>query len=308
MIEVILFREAFFYVAYAALQCVLVYAVHLFGLDTSMSLARLVCTVQFAWFAALLVLMFLAAGIFGIDVDSIAAVDPDSEEPPEPVEKKAENEAWGAACDGVLLACTTVTAGVFIALLAGTVVCIHAGGADACAATSGGQYALAVMCLLLVMQAQLLFSSAITSNIQRRGRAVAPVLVLGVLVYAYATAEAIMVLPSLHGGHRWLESGTAFPWHNIYIYIYGQIVYLLFCFFRFNNHPTLQGSMFDKILFLWLPAVVSLLLLPALFWFIIFDAASGGLVIAPLVLVSMLCLRHIALDNEEHKYSARKLE
>ena len=186
------------------------------------------------------------------------------------------------------------------------------------------------MCLLLVMQAQLLFSSAITSNIQRRDRAVSRLLVLGTLVYAYATAEAILVLPSLHSAHRWLESGTAFAWHNIYvlpslhsdhrwlesgtafawhnIYIYGQIVYLLCCFFRFNSNPTLQASKLDKTLFLWLPAVVSLLLLPLLFWFIIFDAASGGLVTAPLVLVSMLCLSHMALDNEEHEYSARKLQ
>ena len=306
MIELILFREAFFYVAYAGVQCVLTYVVRLFVPDTSMSLARLACTAQFAWFAALVVFMFFAAGIFGIDVDSIEAVDPASEETPDPAAKKAEKEPWGAACDGVLLASTAVTAGVFIVLLTGTVVCMHAGGADACAATSGGQYALGAMCLLLVMQAQLLFSSAITSNIQRRDRAVSRLLVLGTLVYAYATAEAILVLPSLHSGHRWLESGTAFAWHNIYIY--GQIVYLLWCFFRFNSNPTLQASKLDKTLFLWLPAVVSLLLLPLLFWFIIFDAASGGLVTAPLVLVSMLCLSHMALDNDEHEYSARKLE
>jgi hypothetical protein len=306
MIELILFREAFFYVAYAGVQCVLTYVVHLFVPDTSMSLARLACTAQFAWFVALLVFMFVAAGILGIDVDSIEAVNSASEETPDPAEKKAENEPWGAACDGVLLASTAVTGGVFIALLTGTVVCMHAGGADACAATSGGQYSLGVMCLLLVMQAQLLFSNAIISNIQRRDRAVSRCLVLGTLVCAYATAEAMLVLPSLHGGHWWLESDTAFVWRHIYIY--GQIVYLLCCFVRFHNNPTLQASMFDKTLFLWLPAVVSLLLLPLLFWFIIFDAASAGLVVAPLVLVSMLYLSHMALDNEEHMYSAQKLE
>ena len=307
MLQLVLFREAFFYAAYAGVQCLIAYAVHLTTPDTTLSLARLACIVQFGWFACLLLLMFLAAGIFGIDVDSIEAMASSPDDKAEPLQKKESSEATPAACDGVLLASTSITAGVFVALLTGAIVCMHAGGADACVATSGGQYALAVMCLLVVMQAQLLFSSAITGKIQRAGRAVPRLLVLGTLVYAYATAEAILVLPSLHGGHRWLESGTAFAWLNN-IYIYGQIVYFLWVFFRFNNNPTLQDSMYDKTLFLWLPAVVSLLLLPALFWFIIFDAASGGLVIAPLVLVSMLCLRHVALDNEEHKSYARKLE
>lgn len=290
MIELILFREAFFYVAYAGVQCVLTYAVHLFVPDTSMSLARLACTVQFAWFVALLMLMFLAAGILGIDVDSIEAVDPDGEEPAEPVEKKAENEASGAWCDGVLLATTAVTAGVFIALLAGTVVCMHATGAAACAATSGGQYALGVMCVLLVMQAQLLFSNAITSNIQRRDRTVPPVLVLGVLVCAYATAQVALVLPSINGGGQWLESDTVFMWLAYYCV---QIVYVMWGFLPSKY----QDSNFRLLLFVWLHALVALLVAPAVFVFTLFDATSGGLLFTPLVTVTGLYVRFSVLHE-----------
>ena len=295
MIQLILFREAFFYVAYAGVQCVLTYAVHLFVPDTSMSLARLACTVQFAWFFALLMLMFLAAGILGIDVDSIEAVDPDSEEAAEPAEKKAENEASAAGCDGVLLATTAVTAGVFIALLAGTVVCMHAAGAGACAATSGGQYALGVMCVLLVMQAQLLFSNAITSNIQRRDRTVPPVLVLGVLVCAYATAQVVLVLPSISGGGQWLESGTVFVW----LAYYGvQIVYVMWGLLRSVFYSKYHDTNFERLLFVWLHALVALLVAPAVFVFTLFDATSGGLLFTPLVTVTGLYVRFLVLDYE----------
>tara|TARA_Y100000389_G_scaffold128270_1_gene125673 strand:+ start:1886 stop:2788 length:903 start_codon:yes stop_codon:yes gene_type:complete len=294
MIELILFREAFFYVAYAGMQCVLTYAVHLFVPDTSMSLARLACTVQFAWFVALLMLMFLAAGILGIDVDSIEAVDPDSEEPAEPAEKKAENEASVAGCDGVLLATTAVTAGIFIALLAGTVVCMHAAGAAVCAATSGGQYALGVMCVLLVMQAQLLFSSAITSNIQRRDRTVPPVLVLGVLVCAYATGQVVLVLPSINGGGQWLESGTVFLWLAYYCV---QIVYVMLGFLR-SVFYSMHEALLQRLVFVWLQALMFLLVLPALFLFTLFDATSGGLLFTPLVTVTGLYVRFLVLHYE----------
>ena len=304
MIELILFREAFFYVAYAGVQCVLTYAVHLFVPDTSMSLARLACTVQFAWFAALLMLMFLAAGILGIDVDSIEAVDPDSEEPAEPAEKKAENETVDAACDGVLLASTAVTAAVFIALLAGTVVCMHAAGAQMCAATSGGQYALGVMCVLVVMQAQLLFSSAITSNIQRRDRAVPPVLVLGVLVCAYATGTNVLVLPSINGG-RSLESGTVSWW----LAYYGvSIVYVSGVLLRSAFYLKHEDSSLRRLLSVLLPELVSLLVAPALFLFTVFDATSGGLLFTPLLTVTSLYVCYLVLHNDQGEPPALKQE
>ena len=305
MIELILFREAFFYVAYAGMQCVLTYVVHLFVPDTSMSLARLACTAQFAWFAAFLVLMFLAAGILGIDVDSIEAVDPDSEDPAKPAEKKAENEAVQAACDGMLLASTTVTAGVFIALLAGTVVCMHDAGAQTCAATSGGQYALGVMCVLLVMQAQLLFSSAITSNIQRRDRTVPPVLVLGVLVCAYATGQVVLVLPSINGGGQWLESGTVFLWLAYYCV---QIVYVMLGFLRSVFNSANEDSSLQRLIFVWLQALVFLLVLPALFLFTLFDATSGGLLFTPLVTVTGLYVRFLVLHYDQGAPPALKQE
>ena len=305
MIELILFREAFFYVAYAGVQCVLAYVIHIFVPDTSMSLARLACTAQLAWFAALVVFMFFAAGIFGIDVDSIEAVDHASEETPDPAAKKAEKEPWGAACDGVLLASTAVTAGVFIALLTGTVVCMHASGADACAATSGGQYALGAMCLLLVMQAQLLFSSAITSNIQRRDRAVPPVLVLGVLVCAYATGQVVLVLPSINGGGQWLESGTVSLW----LAYYGvQIVYVIWGFLRDVFCFTHENSSLQRFLFVWLQALVALLVAPAVFLFTLFDATSGGLLFTPLLTVTSLYVLYLVLHNDQGEPPALKQE
>lgn len=305
MIELILFREAFFYVAYAGVQCVLTYTVHLFVPDTSMSLARLACTVQLAWFAALLMLMFLAAGILGINVDSIEAVDPDSEEPAEPAEKKAENEVVDAACDGVLLASTAVTTGVFIALLAGTVVCMHDAGAQTCAATSGGQYALGVMCVLVVMQAQLLLSSAITSNIQRHDRAVPPVLVLGVLVCAYATGQVVLVLPSINGGGQWLESGTVSLW----LAYYGvQIVYVIWGFLRDVFCFTHENSSLQRFLFVWLQALVALLVAPAVFLFTLFDATSGGLLFTLLLTVTSLYMRYLVLHNDQGEPPALKQE
>jgi hypothetical protein len=232
----------------------------------------------------------------GIDVDSIEAVDPDSEEPAEPAEKKAENEASGAGCDGVLLASTAVTAGVFIALLAGTVLCMHAAGAAACAATSGGHYALGVMCVLLVMQAQLLLSNAITSNIQRRDRTVPPLLVLGVLVCAYATGQVVLVLPSMNGGGQWLESGTVFFW----LAYYGvQIVYVMWGFLRSVFYSTHQDSNLERLLFVWLHALVALLVAPALFLFTLFDATSGGLLFTPLVTVTGLYVRFLVLHYDQ---------
>jgi hypothetical protein len=305
MLELILFREAFFYVAYSGVQFALVYIVHLTTVDTTMSLARLACAVQFVWFACLLVLMFVTAGLFGIDVDSIEAMSSDMQAPPDTADKKKANETTLAACDGVLLASTAVTAGVFIALLAGTIVCMHGPAADACVAMSGGQHALGVMSLLLVMQAQLLFSSAITANIQRREREVPPVLVLGTLVFAYATAEVILVLPSMHSDNAWLHDDTVLVWLVFYVL---QVVYLMCGGFLSVYYSSPQNSTFDKVVYLWLPAVVSLLLSPALFSFTLFDVTSAGLLFAPLVTVGGLCLRYLVLDVGQDKSAALKQE
>lgn len=305
MIELIVFREAFFYAAYTGVQCLIAYAVHLTTPHTTLSLARLACTVQFVWFACLLVLTFAAAGLLGIDIDSIQMVTDSTDEKKDKAEKKETNETTAAACDGVLQASTAVTAGVFVALLTGTVVCMHAGGAAVCVETSGGQYALGFMCLLLVMQAQLLVSSAITSNIQRGERALLPTLVLGTLVFACTTAEIILVLPGIKYSSTWLGRSTAVSWVVLSVL---QIVYVSCCSLRALYYPTLDDSKLDRVLFLWLPALAYLLLFPAYFLFTNFDAASAGLVYAPVATGAVLCLICMALAREQSPSSARKLE
>ena len=132
-----------------------------------------------------------------------------------------------------------------------------------------------------------------------------PVLVLGVLAYSYTTSGMILVLRSLKGSSTWLEGMQATEW---LVFNSLQVLLVSFCFLHALQYSTPEKSDFDKKLFFWCPAVVTLLCLPAHCWFTILDAASGALVFAPVATVAILFLCLTALDREESVPTAQKLE
>lgn len=212
MSTVLLFREFVFYTVYSALEFLLVATVGFSMYDEDMVLVRLTFSAQFLVISCAMLILLLGTLVWGPYGESnvqdpATSIDPSDGVSDEKPDTKLQADALAPA---VLLATASVTGGVFLVVLAGTIGCLDTEPGTLGKSICSGNVSTALMCMVLVMQAQIFFSTVITYKAYSTAVPLPPTLYYTAGVCA--TASSLFVLLSVdvfETAGAWLSRNTA---------------------------------------------------------------------------------------------------